>query len=87
MDGRVFCRRAHGELVHVGLADDQTVFGLDEAGGGGVKNGAIVGENFRGAGGELSQDMDVIFEGDGDAGEFAEGFSLFSLFVEVDCFF
>ena len=50
-EGRVLGRRAHGELVAVGLAQDHAAGALEPDHGGGVVGGDVIGQQLRAAGG------------------------------------
>ena len=87
MESGVFRGGSHGELIHVGLAEDDAVFFFDEAGDGSIENSIVVCEKLRSARCFFVEDVDVVFERNWDAGEFAEFFVAGSFFVEVLGFF
>ena len=72
-EGGIFGRGAHGEFVEVGFAEDDGAGGFEFFDDGGVVGGAEVFEHFGGAGGGAEGGAHVVFDGDGDTGEEAEG--------------
>ena len=66
---RVFGGRTHGELIAVGLADDQAagLFHADHRGG--VVGRDVIGQHFGAAGGADTLGDDDVLDGDGDAGQ------------------
>lgn len=81
LDGGVFGGRAHGELIHVGLTEDDGACVEEELDAGSREGGAVVGEDAAGAGGaaavaegvvgrpEVWAEGEVVFDGDGNTSE------------------
>ncbi len=63
LKGRIFVRAAHGELVHVGLADQDRVGRLESGDDGRVVGRAEVLQHPRGAGRRLTLGAKQIFDG------------------------
>ena len=63
----VFTGRAHGELVHVGLADEDGVGGAQPLDGRRVVGRNEVFEDFRAAGGAPAADAEDVLERQGNA--------------------
>ena len=68
-EGRVLGRRAHGELVHVGLAQHDDVIAPDAAHRRGGVDRLVVAEHLRAAGGGDALGDHVVFDGGGQAGQ------------------
>jgi len=75
-EGGVFGGGAHGEFIEVGFSEDDGAGGFEFIDDGGVVGGVEVFEHFGGAGGCAEGGAHVVFDGDGDAGEEAEGLAL-----------
>jgi hypothetical protein len=63
---------AHGELIQVGLAEQEGTGVLEPGENGGVVAGREIGEHPGGAGRPLAGGTEVVLEGDGDAVEVAD---------------
>ena len=72
-EGRVFVRPAHGELVHVGPADQHGVGRLQLGNDRGVVGRAEVFQHPRGTGGRLALRAKHVFDGHRQTGQQAQG--------------
>ncbi len=72
-EGGVFGGGAHGEFIEVCFAEDDGAGGFELLDDRGVIRGVEVFEHFGGASGGAVVGTHVVFDGDGDAGEEAEG--------------
>ena len=73
-EGGVLGGGAHGELIHVGLADDGQAGFLDLGGDGRVVGRLPVAQDLRGAGGAQSPRHHVVLDGDRHARQAMQGF-------------
>ena len=69
LEGAVLGRRAHGELVHVGLADHDRARRLEPGDRGGGEGGAVALEDARAAGGGQAGDVQDVLDRQRHAGE------------------
>ena len=72
-EGGMLGGRPHGELVHVGLADDGQASFLDLGGDGRVVGRLPVAQDFRRAGGAQAARHHVVLDGDGHARQAVQG--------------
>jgi hypothetical protein len=82
-----FCGGAHGELVHVCFTDDDAVFLFDSGDDFRVVGGNKIFEHPRRTGCGYSFCADGIFDGYGDACQFAYSFSFCDFFIDLFCLF
>ena len=83
----IFRGGSHRKFVHVRLADEKRVFFLEQLDCSRIKRSAVVLQKTGGASGDFSLDVDVVFDRNRYAGEFAEGTARFSLLIQFLSFF
>ena len=82
-EGRVFVGRSHGELVAVGLSQDDAARRFDPCHRRRVVRRDIVRQQLRSAGGLDAAGEDHVLDGDGHAGERTRVFAAGDLFIHL----
>jgi hypothetical protein len=83
LECRVLRGTAHGELVHIGLADQHCVGGLEPGDDGGVERRPEVRQDSRGARGRLALRAKHILDGHGQAAQPPHGLASPALCVDL----